>query len=147
MAAMHGASAATLQALHFVIATNGASVCIRGRIMWAHPPEHNTWSIPIDTSFELVNHPRSTAAIPQEEKQRYNASAPHVQLIFVRSIRTAVFPLFSLRHPRVSCQQHPEGGHPRPKHKPDVDVKSPNNPSFFSHTTTPTKSRHDGPNR
>ena len=90
-----------------------------------------TWSIRIDISFQLVNHPRSTAAIQQQEKQRYYTSEHHVKLIFVRSIRTAVFPLFSLRHPSVSCQQHPEGGHPRPKHKQDVAVKSPNNPSFF----------------
>ena len=38
---------------------------------------------------------------------------------------------FSAWDTPVSCQQHPEGGHPRPKHKQDVAVKSPNNPSFF----------------
>ena len=76
---MHGRTAAILQGLLWVTATNGASVCMRVYVLCGRTILNTTtWTIPTRTSFELIKHPRSTAVFQQQQQQRYNTSELHI---------------------------------------------------------------------
>ena len=66
------------------------------------------WTIPTHTSSAFETHPRSTAAVQQQQQQsqRYNTSEPH-RLIYIRE--PCVHPFQLATPPGFQVNQHPEG--------------------------------------
>ena len=105
----HGTTAAALQGIYFVTATNGASVCV---CRADHNLSENTiWTIPPQPSLNFKAPPQYTdspAAAVQHQRTLHRPCMD--SYIHTRYIGTPVFPLFNLRRPRDFESSHiPKG--------------------------------------